>query len=129
MSLTSIEQALRRDLPHHWLETEAEVTDCTYAPFRAYLDGTGVEDQIAHYVVGFTYQVNGTSYNGVLSSPVEVQPQDKFSIRYNPAKPEENNSLESELDRPWFKDYSYLFAALLIGLLLLDLFRRYILHH
>jgi hypothetical protein len=110
------------------LETEAEVTDCTYAPFRAYLDGTGVEDQIAHYVVGFTYEVNGTSYKGVLSSPVEVQPQDKFAIRYNPTKPEENNSLESELDRPWFKDYTYLFAALLIGLLLLDLFRRYILH-
>ena len=128
MSIASIEQALRQDWPHHWSETEAEVTDCTYAPLRAYIDGTGVEDQLAHYVVGFIYIVNETSYKGVLSSPVQVEPHDTFALRYNPDHPEENNSLESEFERPWFKDYTYLFAALLIGLFLLDVARRHIFH-
>jgi hypothetical protein len=128
MSISSLEQALRKDLPHHWVETEAEVSDCTFTPFKAYIDGTGPEDQLAHYTVGFTYKVNGTVYEGVLSSPVEVEPHDTFAIRYNPYRPEQNNSLESELDRPWFKDYTYLFAALLVGLLLLELFHRHTLN-
>ena len=34
MSIASIEQALRQDLPHHWLQTEAEVTDCTFVKTR-----------------------------------------------------------------------------------------------
>ena len=124
MSISSLEQALRKDLPHHWLETQAEVTDCTFARFRAYIDGAGVEDQLAHYVVGFTYKVNGTAYTGVLSSPVQVEPHDTFAIRYNPYRPEENNSIESELDRPWFKDYTYLVAAVLIVLMLFGISSR-----
>ena len=129
MSMASIEQALRKDLPHHWLETEAEVTDCTYARFKAYIDGSGVEDQLAHYAVGFTYKVSGKPYDGVLSSPVEVQPHDTFAIRYNPEDPAENNSIDSELDRAWYKDYTYLVAAVLVGLLLYGFVQRHILHH
>jgi hypothetical protein len=128
MSMASFEQALRKDLPHHWLETEAEVADCTYAPIRAFVDGAGVDEQLAHYTVGFTYKVNGTTYNGVLSSPVEVEPHDTFALRYNPDRPEENNSLESELDRPWFKEYTWLFVAFLAGLFLLGLLQKYPLH-
>lgn len=129
MSLASLEQSLRKELPHHWLETEAEVTDCTYARFRAYIDGTGVEDQLAHYAVGFSYKVNGTTYKGVLSSPVEVEPHDTFAIHYNPDDPAENNSILSELDRAWYKDYTYLVGAVLIGLLVYALVQRYVLHH
>jgi hypothetical protein len=114
--------------PDHWAETEAEVTDCTFARLRAYVDGGGVEDQLAHYAVGFRYDVAGVTYKGVLSSPVEVQPQDTFSIRYNPAHPEQNNSIASELDRPWFKEYTFLFGAAIVGIMLYDLVRRYLLH-
>jgi hypothetical protein len=126
MSISSLEQALRQDLPHHWVEAEAEVTDCTFVRFKAYIDGAGVEDQLAHYTVGFTYRVSGNAYTGVLSSPVEVQPHDKFAIRYNPNRPEQNNSAESEFDRPWFRDYTYLIGALLIGLMLFGLLQRYL---
>jgi hypothetical protein len=126
--MTSLEHALRKDLPHHWVETDAEVTDCTYARFKAYIDGSGVEDQLAHYAVGFTYKVNGNTYNGVLSSPVQVEPRDTFAIRYNPEDPAENNSISSELDRPWFKDYTYLFATVMVGLILYGLVQRYVLH-
>jgi hypothetical protein len=128
MSIASFEQALRKDLPHHWAEVEAEVTDCTYARFHAYIDGAGVEDQIAHYSVGFTYKVNGVDYNGALSSPVQVEPHDTFQLRYNPDHPEENNSIESELDRPWFRDYTYIIGALILGLMLYGFAQKYLLH-
>jgi len=128
MSIASIEQALRNDLPHHWLETEAEVTDCTFARQSYEIDGAGMDTDLAHYVVTFTYNVNGTTYTGVLSSPVQVEPHDKFALRYDPDHPEENNSIASELDRPWFKDYTYLVAALVIGVMLYGLAQRYFPH-
>jgi hypothetical protein len=128
MSIASIEQALRKDLPHHWLETEAEVTDCTFARQSYEIDAAGMDTDLAHYVVTFTYKVNGTTYSGVLSSPAEVQPHDTFAIHYNPADPKENNSLESELDRPWFKEYTWLVGALIVAAMLFDLVRRYFPH-
>jgi hypothetical protein len=120
---------LRFASPHHWVETKAEVTDCTYARFHAYIDAGGVEDQLAHYAVGFAYEVNGTSYKGVLSSPVEVQPHDTFSIRYNPEQPEQNNSVASELDRPWFKEYTYLYVTVIVGIVVYDFVRRHFFQH
>jgi hypothetical protein len=128
MSIASFEQALRKDLPHPWTEVEAEITDCTYARFRAYVDGAGMEDQLAHYSVGFTYKVDGITYKGVLSSPVQVEPHDTFLLRYNPDHPEENNSIESELDRPWFKYYSSFVGALILGLMLYGFAQKYLLH-
>ena len=128
MSIASLEQALRKDLPHHWLETEAEVTDCTFARQSYEIDGAGMDTDLTHYVVTFTYKVNGTTYSGVLSSPVQVEPGDTFLLRYNPADPKENNSLESELDRPWFKEYTWLVGALIVGAMLFDLVRRYFPH-
>jgi len=80
------------------------------------------------YAVGFTYKVNGISYEGATNSPVAMQRGDRFSIRYDPEDPEENNSLESECERPWFKDYLYVSYAVLLGLMLYGLVSRYLLH-
>jgi hypothetical protein len=126
--MPSLEEVLHKNHPHHWLETQAEVTDCTFVRQSYQIDGAGMDTDLAHYAVGFTYVVNGTTYEGDLSSPVEVQPHDTFAIRYNPDHPEENNSPDSEFDRPWFKDYTYLVAAVLLGLFLLDLARRHLFH-
>jgi hypothetical protein len=123
MSADLIEQALH----HDWPEVEAEVRDCRFV--RA-IRGSGASvGQSAYYAVGFTYQVNGITYQGVLSSPVEVQTHDKFSIRYNPEHPEENNSLASKCESGWLKYYTYIFAALLIGFIVFDVVRTLVLHH
>jgi hypothetical protein len=59
--------------------------------------GDGIEGPpfLNDYIVEFSYQVGGITYTGVHDSPVEVRPNDSFEIRYNPASPEENNSLGS----------------------------------
>ena len=119
-----MEDALRHDWPHHWPEVEAEVTDCTFVRFKSYLDVYGVEDQLAHYAVGFRYEVNGIAHTGVLSSPVKVEPQDRFFVRYDPEHPEQNNSLASELDSHWFNDYMYVVAAAIFGLMFVDFVHR-----
>jgi hypothetical protein len=49
-------------------------------------------------------------------------------LRYNPADPKENNSLESELDRPWFKEYTWLVGALIVGAMLVEFVHRYFPH-
>ena len=128
MSIASIEQALRSDLPHHWLQTEAEVTGCTFARQSYEFDGAGMDTDLAHYVVSFTYNVNGTAYSGELSSPVQVEPGDTFALRYNPADPKENNSLESEFDRPWYKEYTWLVGGLIVAAALADVVHRYFPH-
>ena len=122
MSLAEIEDALRNDLPNHWIVGEAEVTDCTYIRGRS--GGRGGDGVLAHYVVGFSYKVNGTTYRGATTSPAEVKPHDKFSIRYNSDHPEENNSIASQFDRPWFKEYTWLIGALVAGAMLVDFVRH-----
>lgn len=120
MSGDLIEHALH----HDWLEVEAEVCDCRF--IRAKVGSRSTVGESAHYAVGFKYQVNGTTYQGVLCSPVEVQAHDKFSLRYNPDHPEENNSLASECDRGWFKYYVYIVSALVIGFVVYDVVRNLI---
>jgi hypothetical protein len=104
---------------HGWPETEAEVTSCRYIPARY-----GRFIHAAYYVVGFTYMVDGTAYGGATTSSVEVECKDKFSVRYNPEHPEENNSLASMCDRAWFNDSIYIVGALFLGLLLYNLVDR-----
>jgi hypothetical protein len=87
-----------------------------------------MDTDLAHYVVTFTYSVSGTPYKGELSSPVQVEPGDTFALHYNPTDPKENNSLESELDRPWFKEYTWLFGALIVAAALAECVRRYFPH-
>lgn len=126
--MATFERVLRKDLPHHWLEVEAEVTDCAYARAGVYLSADGADEQLAHYAVGFKYMVNGATYKGELSSPVQVEPHDTFLLRYNPDQPEENNSLESELDRPWYNVYMYVLGALVLGALLYGFVQKYFSH-
>lgn len=85
-----------------WPKTTATVVTCRpvkisryhspsrYVPYRQPL--------LTGYIVEFSYSVEGRIYTGALDSPVEVQPSDCFNIRYNPARPEENNSLSSNGD-------------------------------
>jgi hypothetical protein len=121
MSVDSIEIA-----PHHgWLETKAEVTSCVYIRASSYR-GDGIP---AYYAVGFTYRVNGKKYADATASSVEVQLQDKLSIRYNPDHPDQNNSLASVCDRPWFKDYIYVVGTLVLGLTVYGIVSKYLLHH
>jgi hypothetical protein len=106
---------------------EAEVTECRFVHASA---GSRIGDQVlGHYAVGFAYKVDGITYEGVTSSPVEVQRHDKFAIRYNPEHPAENNSLASVCDRAWFKDYQAVVGGLILGLILYGFAQRYIFHH
>jgi hypothetical protein len=114
-------------LHHDWPEVEAEVQDCRF--IRAVRHSGASIGQPAYYAVGFTYQVKGITYKGVLNSPVEVQPHDKFPLRYNPEHPEQNNSLASKYESGWLKYYPYIFAALLIGFVVFDVVRSLFFRH
>ena len=59
---------------------------------------------------------------------MQVEPHDTFLLRYNPDQPEENNSLESELDRPWYNVYMYVLGALVLGALLYGFVQKYFSH-
>ena len=83
--------------------------------------GRTIGSRSSYYAVGFLYKVDGVAYRDGTVSFVEVQPHDKFAIRYNPEHPDQNNSLESECERPWFNAYLYLFGAIMVGLFLYHL--------
>jgi len=108
-----------------WRDVEAEVTSCGLVRPSA---GWRWDSRPGFYAVAFSYEVDGTSYDGATNSPVEMQRGDRFAIRYNPEHPEENNSLESECERPWFRDYLDVSYAIFLGLLLYALVSRYLLH-
>jgi hypothetical protein len=70
----------------------------------------------------------GLTYHGGTSSSVAVQRDDKFPIRYNPDHPDQNNSLASVCDRPWFNDYLYVVGALILGATLYGFVNAHLLH-
>jgi hypothetical protein len=92
-----------REITHlGWRTTSATVVACRPARVsRYYSPSMRVPYDppiLTGFIVEFSYDVNGRTYTGILDSPVEVQPDDKFDLRYNPAHPEENNSLGSTGD-------------------------------
>lgn len=114
-----------------WVEAEAEVISCTavrrsrsYFPRRyGYRLSAPL---LGGWIVEFKYSVDGKTYNGVTNSPCEVQQEDRFVVRYNPSRPEENNSLDSELS--WFRGPIVAIYELLLALLLLAAFIINFLH-
>jgi len=54
-----------------WLETEAEVTSCGSVNACYGMRG---QARPGFYAVGFTYKVNGISYEGATNSPVAKNP-------------------------------------------------------
>lgn len=82
----------------HWPSTEAEVTECHPARLRRGLYGNRFSPPPLQldYIVSFSYVVDGKKYTGVLNSTVEVEPGDRFQLRYNPEHPSENNSVCSD---------------------------------
>jgi hypothetical protein len=115
-----------------WHTAPAKVTACR--PVRKYQYYTTHYPSfpiLTGYIVEFSYVVNGRTFTGVLDSPVEVQPGDTFDIRYNPANPQENNSLGSSGDsgaRIATLTTSILLLVVLITLLI-QLLRRFALFH
>ncbi len=80
-----------------WSETKAEVISCT--PVRTRYHGGWRSGWVGPggWAVAFRYVVDGKGFDGIFNSMDEVEASDTFSIRYNPMRPEENNTLESKL--------------------------------
>jgi hypothetical protein len=92
---------LAKEITHlGWRTTSATVVACRPVRASRYYTPSMREPYdppvLTRYVVEFSYSVNNSTYTGVLDSPVQVEPNDQFDIRYNPGKPEENNSLGSD---------------------------------
>jgi hypothetical protein len=82
-----------------WLETEARVTSCKPAmPRYPFPRQTGTPIMIGGWAVGFVYDVDGRPYDGIALSKDKLEKGDRFAIRFNPERPEENNSLATKLD-------------------------------
>jgi len=80
-----------------WIEIEAEVQECTALRYGNYLGRSGIHrGPWGNFLITFTYEVNGRTFDGTTVSPDEVQKGDTFAIRCNPNRPEENNTFDSE---------------------------------
>jgi hypothetical protein len=79
-----------------WTTVKAEVSDYSIIKrgyYSRYSSGGG---GLGGYAVGFTYRVEGKSYEGCHISPDKVESGERFDIRYNTQHPEQNNGFESE---------------------------------
>lgn len=110
-----------------WVETEAEVTFCTARkdrfPFRP-----NSQPVRLGWGVGFQYSVGGKRFEGEQFSRDRIEIGDRFHIRYNPAHPDQNNSLSSMLD--WIDGsiigaYDVFVVLVLLGLVAAGIILRY----
>jgi hypothetical protein len=78
-----------------WIEAEAEVRACV--PVRNYRTSfRSPNPQWGGYVVDFTYFVAGQRYDGLTNSLEKMEEGDHFVLRYNPDRPEQNNTFDAE---------------------------------
>lgn len=80
----------------NWIDVEVMVQDCT--ALRPWYGGSRGE-AVAHlwgYAVNFTYTVDGRTIEGMTVSPDKMETGDRFVLRCNPIRPEQNNSFDSE---------------------------------
>jgi hypothetical protein len=116
-----------------WIETEAEVVSCSPVRRSRYYvhslhSPSSVWPALGGWIVEFRYTINGRTYDGATNAPCELQPGEKFPVRYNPSRPEENNSLDSELS--WVRGpivlvYEIFLALILLGALVIDLLHKH----
>jgi hypothetical protein len=94
-----------------WVEAEAEVLACV--PGRTHVVGrSGWGGPVAGgWVVTFIYIVDGKSYEGTTISQEKVEPGEIISVRFNPRRPAQNDSFDSETD--WTVPVSHVEMALL----------------
>lgn len=86
------------------------VTAATRSFFNpVYLDAP--EMLAGEHLVIFAYSVGGEKYTGMFSSRDEAQKGDKFPIKYNPHRPEENSSIDSLTT--WSVGYTKILAVFL----------------
>jgi hypothetical protein len=105
-----------------WVEVEAEVQECKPLRQRAYPSRSlGSVVAFSAYWVTFNYVVNGKTYGGITFSPDKIEVQDKFAIRYNPKRPEENNTFDSETD--WVPVFTKC-LGIIMGLFILYFFLK-----
>ena len=108
-----------------WCETEAAVVSCTAIRHRfSYNTGRSQPLTLGAWAIDFTYVVGGKPYDGILSANDEVQPGDKFTIRYNPDCPDENDTLASKwdsLDGPILVIYDALLVLFFASLVVLGI--------
>lgn len=106
-----------------WCETEAAVVSCSAIRQRFYTSRE-VPFSFGRWVISFTYIVGEKSYDGILSANDEVRPGDKFTIRYNPDCPDENDTLASKwdsLDGPILVIYDALLVLFFASLVVLGI--------
>jgi hypothetical protein len=109
-------------LPRRWVDVEAEVSYCTL--IRNYIaTPRDAWKPLGGYVVGFTYEVDGNSYEGILDSPDKVKVGEKFTIRCDPRHPEKNNTFDPETH--WTYTYTKIFTIAMILLMLFLFIRSY----
>jgi len=120
--------AVDRITQRGWPDAEAEVVTCKAIriadPYLAYRDAA---PRLGGWGITFNYIVNGKTYAGVFNSRDEVPAGEKFSIRFNPQQPEQNNTIDSELG--WLNDtvvraYDVLLIVLLFALIVTGVFLK-----
>lgn len=117
--LTDMIPGLRQ---RHWMIVDAEIRACTSSTQIGTSRGPIESLKVGPYIVDFTYKVNGRIFDGVTSSPVKVEKHDKFAIHYNPRRPEENNSLDSET--AWVNSYAIVSSVVILLMILFGFLRN-----
>jgi hypothetical protein len=84
-----------------WPQTEATVYSCGWeaTPVDGLLSRRFSGIASGHYIVVFSYEVEGNHYSGEFNSSEVWKEGNTFSLHYNPENPEENDQ-EDERDSP-----------------------------
>jgi hypothetical protein len=72
------------------METTATVVACEYQFARMNTLLLGLQSG-ARFRIAFDYRAQGRTYSDEFQSPVAIPQNERFTVRYNPHRPEEND--------------------------------------
>ena len=124
----SLIDTIRRLTRRGWSEADAEVLSCKDCRERWYSPSNLKDGQsLRGWLVTFQYSASGRQYQGLLVSDEELIEGEKFAIQYNPARPDQNDSISIKLDwlsRRMVTAYLLMFFGLLVTLAICGLSLR-----
>jgi hypothetical protein len=100
-----------------WIETTATVYSCGWedTPSRGFMFRTLSGLFSGHYLIVFSYTVDGNHYSGEFTSEKEWQEGSTFAIKCDPQRPEKNDQSESE-DGPLTTILTWVLAIAIVAL-------------
>jgi hypothetical protein len=129
--ISTMAESRKEESSDAWVTSTAVVTGCQRTFSTSFVDESVLTDgiyEVAQFVINFSYEADGNSYDGRYMSGVPREDGYCFGILYDPKRPTRNTASEAPenglMGWPRWKAVCFIVVASVVTLILLACFNR-----